>query len=154
MVPSNALKIVIVASLYNEEVVAGLIRGAEDALRRSSHAAATCRLIRVPGAWELPWAALHVARSRQADAIVALGAVIRGETDHHQHLARAASDGLMRVMLESAIPVGFGLLTTDDEDQALARSGDNGNKGAEAMEAALALLDLRRVLDGGETTGS
>lgn len=150
MVPSSSLRIVIVASRYNPEAVDGLVAGAEEALRRSAYREASCRTVRVPGAWELPWAVLHVARGRQADAVVALGAVIRGETDHHRHLARAVSDGLMRVMLETGIPVGFGLLTTDDEAQALARSGPETNKGAEAMEAALALLDLRHAFDGGE----
>ena len=154
VVPSSSLRIVIVASFYNDEAVSGLIAGAQGELRRSAHADASCRVVHVPGAWELPWAALHLARSRQADALVALGAVIRGETDHYRHLARAVSDGLMRVMLDTGIPLGFGLLTTDDEVQAMARSGSGSNKGAEAMAAALALLDLSHTLDGGENSAS
>jgi 6,7-dimethyl-8-ribityllumazine synthase len=155
VVPSSSLRIVIVASRFNEDIVDGLVHGAERVLRRSSFAAATPRILRVPGAWELPLVALHVARSRQADAIVALGAVIRGETDHYQHIARAATDGLLRVMLETGIPVGFGVLTTDDEVQARARAGEGeDNKGAEAMRAVLDLLMLWSSLDGGEGNGS
>ncbi len=149
LVPSS-LRLVIVASRFNEDIVDGLVRGAERALRASPYAEATCRTLRVPGAWELPLVALHVARSRQADAIVALGAVIRGETDHYEHIARAASDGLLRVMLETGIPVGFGVLTAGDEALARARAGEEGNKGAEAMRAVLELIELRAALDGSE----
>jgi 6,7-dimethyl-8-ribityllumazine synthase len=144
----SSLRIVILASCYNAEIVDGLVSGAERALRASSYAEASYRILRVPGAWELPLTALQIARTRQADAIVALGAVVRGETDHYQHIARAACDGLLRVMLETGLPVGFGVLTTDDEAQAMARAGERGNKGEEAMRAVLALFDLWKTLDG------
>ena len=150
MVPSS-LRLVILASRYNGEVVDGLVAGAESALRASAYAEASCRVLRVPGAWELPLLALQLARSRQADAIVALGAVIRGETDHYLHIARSVCDGLLRVMLETGVPVGFGVLTTDDEAQALARAGTQDNKGAEAMRAVLEVLELRAGLDDHES---
>ncbi len=153
MVPSS-LRLVILASRYNEEVVDGLVAGAQSALRASAYAKASCRILRVPGAWELPLLALQLARSRQADAIVALGAVIRGETDHYLHIARSVCDGLLRVMLETGVPVGFGVLTTDDEAQALARAGTQDNKGAEAMRAVLEVLDLRAGLDDHESPPS
>lgn len=100
---------------------------------------------RVPGAFELPLAARY-AIERGADAVIALGVVIRGETPHFDYVCNSATDGLTRVQLDSGVPIGFGLLTVDDESQAIARSGLEGSKedkGAEAVQAALAMLSLK-----------
>jgi 6,7-dimethyl-8-ribityllumazine synthase len=102
----------------------------------------------VPGAFELPTIALYAASSGRFDAVVCLGAVIRGETDHYDYVCTAASDGILRVALDTGVPCGFGLLTVDTMQQALARvsGGDKRDTGAHAVEAVLAALDVRRQL--------
>ncbi|HET7746578.1 MAG TPA: 6,7-dimethyl-8-ribityllumazine synthase, partial [Vicinamibacteria bacterium] len=107
--------------------------------------ASAIEVVGVPGAFELPLAARAAARSGRVDAVVALGAVIRGETDHYEHVARAATDGLAAVARETGVPVGFGVLTVAEEGQALARSAPGpGNKGAEAARAAVAMVHVLR----------
>jgi 6,7-dimethyl-8-ribityllumazine synthase len=123
----------------------GLLAGARRALTQLGVAEPT--VIRVPGAFELPLAAQALAATHEA--VVALGVVIRGGTPHFGYVCRAATDGLTRVALDSGVPIGFGLLTVDDERQALERAGLDGSredKGAEAAQAAVALaLELRRL---------
>ena len=119
-----------------------------------AHADAT--LVRVPGSFELPVAALHAARS-SADAVVALGVVIRGGTPHFDYVCQAATQGLTRVALDTGVPVGFGLLTCDDEAQALDRAGLPGShedKGYEAAQAAVATLLALRPLDAPPAAGA
>ncbi|MCU0266156.1 MAG: 6,7-dimethyl-8-ribityllumazine synthase [Actinomycetia bacterium] len=131
------LRVVVVAAQWHQTVMDGLVAGAERALHR---AGCSYRLVRVPGSFELPLAALAAARGG-ADAVVALGVVIRGGTPHFEYVCRAATDGLARVALDTGVPVGFGLLTCDTEDQALDRAGLPGSsedKGYEAAQAALA----------------
>ena len=107
-------------------------------------------VVTVPGAFELPLAARAAAETRRFDAVVALGAVIRGETDHYEHIAREAAAGLSRVALDTGVPVGFGVLTCETEAQALSRSAPGeGNKGAEAARAALAMVHVLRGLTNG-----
>ena len=132
-------------SAFNAPVVEGLAAGAREALLEAGAAAGDLVEVVVPGAFELPLAALAAARSGRFDAVVALGAVIKGETDHYEHVARAATDGLLRVMLETGVPVGFGVLTVAEEAQALARSAPGpSNKGAEAARAAVAMVHVLR----------
>jgi len=127
--------------------VNGLLAGARAAAVKSGVALRDITTIDVPGAFELPLAAAAAAHSGRFDAIVALGAVIRGETDHYEHIAREASAGLAAVARETGVPVGFGLLTVEDEAQAVARSRKGpGNKGAEAARAALAMVHVVRSL--------
>jgi len=105
----------------------------------------------VPGAFELPLAARAAADSGRFDAVVALGAVIRGDTDHYEHIAREAAAGLAAVARRTRMPIGFGVLTVTSEDQALARSAPGpGNKGAEAALAAVAMVHVVRRLRGGK----
>jgi 6,7-dimethyl-8-ribityllumazine synthase len=121
----------------------GLVGGAQRALQTMQ--VEETSLIRVPGAFELPLGAAHLLQS--CDAVVALGVVIRGGTPHFDYVCRATTDGLMRVSLDAGRPVGFGVLTCDDETQALDRAGlaDSGeDKGAEAAQAAVALAQLLR----------
>jgi len=142
--------VAIVRSSFNVAVVDGLAGGALEALLVAGAVPVDVVDLVVPGALELPLAALAAARSGRFDAVVALGAVIKGETDHYEHVARAATDGLLRVSLDTGVPVGFGVLTVQDEAQALARSARGaGNKGAEAARAAVAMVHLLRSLGRG-----
>ena len=146
----KGLRVCVLRSSFNAAIVDGLFAGAREALLESGVREAEIAAVDVPGAFELPLAAAAAARSRRFDAIVALGAVVRGETDHYEHIAREASAGLAAVARETGVPVGFGVLTVAEEDQAVARSraGHHGNKGAEAARAALAMVDVLRRLHG------
>jgi 6,7-dimethyl-8-ribityllumazine synthase len=134
----SGLRIGVVASSWHTEVMDGLVAGARRALAAAG--VTDVELLTVPGAFELPLGAAHLLR--RSDAVVALGVVIRGGTPHFEYVCRAATDGLLRASLDADRPVGFGLLTCDDEQQALDRAGLPGShedKGAEAAEAAVAL---------------
>ena len=134
-------------SAFNARIVGGLLAGARAALLKAGVSARDITIIEVPGAFELPLAAAAAAHSGRFDAIVALGAVIRGATDHYEHIAREASAGLAAVSRETGVPVGFGVLTVEDEKQAVARAGKGaGNKGAEAAQAAVAMVHVVRSL--------
>ena len=142
---TSRLRVAIVRSAFNAEVVDGLAAGARKALLDAGAKATDLVELVVPGALELPLAARAAARSGRFDAVVALGAVIRGETDHYEHVARAATDGLLRASLDTGVPVGFGVLTVREEAHALARAAPReGNKGAEAARAAVAMVHLLR----------
>ena len=141
---AKGLKVSVVAGLWHEEIAEGLLAGA---LRWLDHAGAQVNVVRVPGSFELPLAC-QVA-TRHSDAVVALGVIVRGGTPHFEYVASAATDGLTRVALDSGVPVGFGVLTVDTEEQGLDRAGLPGSsedKGAEAAEAAVQLaLTLREM---------
>ncbi len=129
-------RVVIVASSWHDLIMDGLIAGAERVIKA---AGVTPELHRVPGSFELPIAARAAAMSG-ADAVVALGVIIRGGTPHFEFVSSAATDGILRVSLDTGVPVGFGVLTCDDEKQALDRAGlpnSSEDKGAEAAAAAL-----------------
>lgn len=144
----SGARIAIVASEFNDSVVGGLLAGARAALTRHGIADAYVTVVRVPGAWELPLAAAHLADQDIYDGIIALGAVIRGGTPHFEYVCRGCTDGLMQVQQEFGIPVGFGVLTCDDEKQARARAGDDdANKGAECALAVLKMVESLRRLD-------
>lgn len=140
---AKGLKIALVAARFNDFVVDRLIGGAVDYLTR--HGLDTeITLVRVPGAFELPLACQKLAKSGKFDGIVALGAVIRGATPHFDYVCAEATKGLAQVALNAGLPVGFGLLTTDNLEQAVERAGSKaGNKGA---EAAAAMLETAQVL--------
>lgn len=141
------LRIALVASRFNADVVDRLVQGAVDALVAHGADPASLELVRVPGAFDLPPVARRMALSGRCDAIVALGAVIRGETSHYDYVAGECAAGLARVASETGVPVAFGVLTTEDEEQALARAGGReGNKGADAALAAVELATLLRKL--------
>jgi len=135
----------ILVSRYNETVTDRLLAGARACLAERGVAAEAVDVVRLPGAWELPFAARELAQRGCYRAIVALGAVIRGETAHFEYVAGEASRGLMDVALRYGVPVGFGLLTCDTLEQALARAGgEAGNKGFEAAAAALDAAEAAR----------
>jgi 6,7-dimethyl-8-ribityllumazine synthase len=142
------LRFAIVASRFNEFIVDPLVRGAVDALLRHGASEKQIEIIRVPGAFDLPFVVRRVAASRKYDAIVALGAVIRGATPHFEHVAGQCASGLARASEETGVPVAFGVLTTDTIEQAIERAGTKaGNKGADAALCALELANLLRRLD-------
>ena len=140
-------RIPIVAARFNDDVVSRLIEGALDTLARHGPSRDETLVVRVPGAFELPLAARWIARSGAADAVVALGAVIRGDTPHFDYVCAEAARGIQAASVETDVPVIFGILTCDDRTQAEARAGgDHGNKGREAALAALEMVSLRRRL--------
>lgn len=142
------LKFAIVASRFNEFVVDRLLNGAIDALRRHGASDAQIDIVRVPGAFEMPPVVRKLAASRRYDAIVALGAVIRGDTPHFQYVAGECASGIARVASDTGVPVGFGVLTVETVEQAIDRAGGkSGDKGADAALAALELANLLRRLD-------
>lgn len=136
-------RVAVVASRFNEAITTKLVTGALDALTRHGVARDAVDVVWVPGAWELPPAAVRLLETGSYDAIVAVGAVIRGETPHFDYVAGEAARGLARAATDYGRPVGFGLLTCDDVDQAEARAGGaHGNKGWDAAMAALEMADL------------
>lgn len=140
-------KVALVVARFNERVTAKLLAAAEDCLQRHGCAAEARTVVRVPGAWEVALAAHKLAGSGRFDGIVALGALIRGQTTHFDVLAAETARGLARTALDSGIPVTFGVLTTDTVEQALERAGGKaGNKGWEATLAVLEMIDLYRRL--------
>lgn len=142
------LRIAIVVSRYNDDVTRRLLKGAQEALQRHGLDESEIDVYWVPGALELPVTALALAEKGGHDAIVALGAVIRDETFAFEVLAVQAAQGLMQVQLDTGVPIAFGVLTTDDRDQALARSGLKNNAGADAAEAAIETANLLREIQG------
>lgn len=146
-IDATGLRVALVVSRFNHLISIRLIDGAQDALFAHGLAADDLELFWVPGAFEIPQAARVLAEGGRFDAIVTLGSVIRGGTPHFDYVCRGVTDGVREVMRHSNIPVGFGVLTTDDIDQALARAGgDEGNKGG---EVALAAVEMARLMRGG-----
>jgi len=143
-VPGAAdLDVVVIAALWHTRVMDGLLAGAQRALVDSG--VASTRIVRVPGAFELPVAAARIARA-DVDAIIALGVVIRGGTPHFDYVCNAATDGLTRVSVRSGVPIGFGVLTCDDDAQALDRAGLAGSKEDKGYQAAQAALSTAVTL--------
>lgn len=145
--PQDA-RFAIVWSRFNRPIVSRLLEGASDCLTEHGVPAASVHVAEVPGAWELCHAARQLARSGRYDAIVALGAVIRGGTPHFDYVCDAATQGLLRVMLDTGVPIAFGVLTTDDEQQAADRAGgSHGNKGRDAALTAIEMVLFDRKLE-------
>lgn len=138
----------VVVSRFNEEVTSGLLRGARQVLEEASVGPDDLVIIHVPGAFELPVAALRAAESGQYDAVICLGCLIKGDTMHFEYIAAAASQGIMQASQATGVPIAFGLLTTLTEEQAVLRSGDGpDNKGREAALAAVEMATLFQQLD-------
>jgi 6,7-dimethyl-8-ribityllumazine synthase len=138
---ANDQKFTIIASRFNDFIVDRLIGGAVDYLLRHGAERENITLIRVPGAFEMPLVAQKVARSGKADAIICVGAVIRGATPHFDYVCSEATKGIAHVSMDTGVPIGFGLLTTDSLEQSIERAGSKGgNKGVEAAAAALETL--------------
>jgi 6,7-dimethyl-8-ribityllumazine synthase len=145
----EGLRVALVASRFNELIVERLVDGATSSLRRHGVGDDDVTVVWVPGAFEIPVAARQLAASGSYDAVVTLGAVIRGATAHFEHVAGQAAAGVQRAALDTGVPVIFGVLTTDTIEQALERAGTKlGNKGAEAAVAAIEMATLLKDLPG------
>jgi 6,7-dimethyl-8-ribityllumazine synthase len=143
------LRIAIVAARFNDAIVENLVRGAVDALLRHGASEKQIEIIRVPGAYDLPFVARRVALAKRADAIVALGCVIRGATPHFDYVAGQCASGLARAADDTGVPIAFGVLTTENIEQAVERAGTKaGNKGADAAMVALEVANLLRRIAG------
>lgn len=144
----TGLKIAIVVTRWNEFITAKLLAGAQDALQRHGVDPADVDVAWVPGAFEVPLAAQKLARSGRYDALVCLGAVIRGSTPHFDYVAAEVSKGVAQVGLQTGVPVAFGVLTTDSIEQAIERAGTKaGNKGFEAAVTAIEMANLLREIE-------
>ncbi len=140
-------KFTLVASRFNDYIVESLVRGAVGCLRRHGASDADLELVRVPGAFELPLAVEKVAASRRADAIIALGVIIRGGTPHFDHVSAECMRGVTAAARNHGLPIGVGVLTVDTIEQAIERAGTKaGNKGEEAALAAIEMVNLLRRL--------
>jgi len=142
---ASGLRFAVVCARFNSSITDQLLAGAVNALQQ--HGAVEIEVVQVPGAWELPIAAKAIAQSKTPDAIIALGAVIRGDTPHFDYVAGQAASGLMAVQLETGIPVAFGVLTTNTVEQAADRAGGKeGNKGHDAAITAIEMAMMIRRL--------
>lgn len=150
VVPAGA-RFAIVAARFNHFIVDRLVEGALDAIRRHGGDLANVTVVRVPGAWEMPLAVGRLLKKPDNggfDAVVALGAVIRGSTPHFDYVAAEVSKGLAHVSMDSGVPVAFGVLTTDSIEQAIERAGTKaGNKGWESACSAIEMVSLCRAID-------
>jgi 6,7-dimethyl-8-ribityllumazine synthase len=147
-VDASGLRLAVVVSRFNHLITARLLEGSLRELAARGCAADDVHVAWVPGAFEIPLAARALACTGRYAAIVTLGVVIRGGTPHFEYVCRAVTDGVRDVMRDTGIPVGFGVLTTDDVDSALARAGGSeGNKGEEAARAALEMAHLLRAIE-------
>ncbi len=141
-------RIALLVSRFNSFVVESLLEGALDTLKRHGAVERDLQIVRVPGAYEIPIAAQRLAASKRFEAIIALGAVIRGGTPHFEYVAGECTKGLSQVSLAHDIPIAFGVLTVDTIEQAIERAGTKaGNKGAEAAMSTIEMINLLRSLD-------
>jgi 6,7-dimethyl-8-ribityllumazine synthase len=143
------IKIGIVAARFNEFITSKLLSGAIDSLKRENVKEEDIDIAWVPGAFEIPLIASKMAKSKKYDAIICLGAVIRGSTSHYDYVCNEVSKGIAHVSLDSEIPVMFGVLTTDSIEQAIERAGTKaGNKGSECGQGAIEMVNLIRAIEG------
>ena len=145
---AREMRVAIVAARFNEFIVDSLVKGAVDMLARHGVPEKDITLVRVPGAWEMPLAVQKLVQGDDYDAVIALGAVIRGATPHFDYVAGECTKGLSMASMATGKPVSFGLLTTDTIEQAVERAGTKaGNKGADAAAAAIEMVNLLRKLE-------
>lgn len=144
---AQGLKFAIVVSRFNSFITERLVAGALDALERSGASVEDVELIKVPGSWEMPLVASELTKQKRHDAVICLGAVIRGETPHFDYVAGEAAKGLAQASLASGVPIAFGVLTTNSLDQAVDRAGaKSGNKGFDAAMTAIEMANLLRQI--------
>ncbi|UQZ89208.1 6,7-dimethyl-8-ribityllumazine synthase [Deltaproteobacteria bacterium Smac51] len=148
---AKGIKVALVLSRFNSFITERLLEGAKDGLLRHGASEEDFAVVRVPGAFELPLITQKLAESKKYDAVIALGAVIRGSTPHFDYVAAEVSKGLAHVSLASGVPVAFGVLTCDTIEQAVERAGTKaGNKGFDAAMTAMEMVSLIKALDGGK----
>ncbi len=147
VVPAGA-RFALVAARFNHFIVDRLVEGALDAIARHGGSLDNVSVVRVPGSWEIPTVVARIAEKRSVDAVIALGAVIRGSTPHFDYVAAEVSKGIATVSLRTGVPIAFGVLTTDSIEQAIERAGTkSGNKGWEAALSAIEMVSLGAALD-------
>jgi 6,7-dimethyl-8-ribityllumazine synthase len=140
---SKDFKYAIIVSRFNDFITSKLLEGAKDALLRSGAAENDFDVLKVPGSFEIPLAAKRTALTKKYDAVICLGAVIRGETPHFDYIASEVTKGIAQLNLEFAIPITYGIITADTTEQAIERAGNKmGNKGFQAARSAIELLNL------------
>ena len=145
---SESIKVGVVCARFNEFIVSKLLSGCEDGLLRHGVRGEDIEVAWVPGAFEIPLVAARMAKSGKYDAVIALGAVIRGSTSHYDYVCAEVSKGVAAASLNSGVPVLFGVLTTDTIEQAIERAGTKaGNKGADCAQGAIEMVNLLRGLD-------
>jgi len=146
---AQGIRIGIVVSRFNEFITHQLLNGALDALARHGAEDENIKIIKVPGAFEIPYAAARMAAQKNYDTIICLGAVIRGETPHFEYISAEVTKGIAKIALETSIPIIYGVITTENIEQAIERAGTKaGNKGWDAAMAALEMVDLYRKIGG------
>lgn len=139
----NNFNVAVIASRFNEDVTEKLLEGALERLTELEFSDEQITVVKVPGAIELPVTAQRFAKTKKYQAIICIGAVIRGETTHYDYVCEQASDGCLRVSLDHELPVIFGVITTENKEQALARAGgDHGHKGRDAVDAAYEMVSV------------
>ncbi|MBK5293332.1 MAG: 6,7-dimethyl-8-ribityllumazine synthase [Acidobacteriia bacterium] len=144
---ANGLKFAVLVGRFNSLITERLLDGALDGLRRHGCKEIDIEIVRVPGSWELPVVAAELARQKKHDALICLGAVIRGDTPHFDYVAGAAAKGIGQVSLHTGIPIAFGVLTTNTLEQAIDRAGaKSGNKGFDAAMTAIEMANLMRQI--------
>lgn len=141
-IDGSHLKVGVVVSRFNSNITDPMLEGALETLKENKVKEGNIEIVRVPGSFEIPIACQKLAKTKKYNALVAIGCVIKGETDHYYYICTEVSRGIMNVMLENNIPVGFGVLTCQNLKQAEVRSRGKENKGREAAEAALAMVKV------------
>lgn len=137
---ASKLKVGIVVSNFNSDVTEGMLEGALETVSAWKVKKTNITIVRVPGAFEIPLACMRLIKKKKVSAVIALGCIIKGETKHDEYIAHAVSGALQRIMLDTLVPVGFGVITPNTLEQALERSRGSANKGPEAAQAALEMV--------------
>ena len=146
----EGLRFGVVVSRFNELITKGMLEGALNELRRSGVSDTALHVVWVPGAYEIPLTCQTLCQSKEIDALIAIGCIIRGETTHYEHLAQSVCDGVQKVALEQNVPIGFGIITVENMAQAIDRAGGKqGNKGRDAARGALEMVRLIQELKSG-----
>ncbi len=149
---SSGLRIGIVVSRFNSSITERLLEGAIDVLRRTGAADSDIEVVRVPGSFEIPLAAKSLAEKGSCQAIVCLGAIIKGQTDHYSFLASGVTNSLNAISVENHVPIGYGIITADTVEQALDRAGlKHGNKGVDAALSAIEMANVLKELKAGSS---
>jgi 6,7-dimethyl-8-ribityllumazine synthase len=144
---ATGLRFAIVVSRFNSFITERLLAGAMDAIQRAGADAESIDVVKVPGSWEMPMAACELARQNRYDAVICLGAVIRGDTPHFDYVAAEAAKGVAHASIDTGVPVAFGVLTTNTLEQAIDRAGaKGGNKGFDAAMTAIEMANLLRAI--------
>ncbi len=139
-IDGSKFKIAVVVTKFNEDIVGGMLGGALETLKKNKVAEKNIEIVWVPGALEIPLACQRLAKTKKYQGLVALGCVIKGDTDHYYYVSQESTSGVMRVMLDFGLPIGVGIITTNNLKQAQDRSGAKNNKGAEAAQAMLEMV--------------